>query len=188
MNIFEKFEYHTKRAKTSKLLECIFCLILISALFSCRLTAAPWWDLRFTDGSSTTAIEDMLESYILGASSMVYLANYSTPASATKITTSMNNRDSAGMDVKYVGDGTEGNYTGLQAHIPYRLDPAGSPISHNKILIIDPNYSDRLMVTGSGNYTSGGWSSQNSSWLTIIEPQIIDVYLNKFNLDRKSVV
>lgn len=165
---------------------------LLAALFTTsyfllstsRLISAPWWDLRFTDGNNGTydsSIEDMLESYILGASSMVYLANYSIPSVDTKITTSMNNRDTAGKDVKYVGDGTEGNYTGLQAGIPKVLDAAGTPIMHNKFLIIDPTESDRKLVTGSGNYTAGGWGNQDSAWLTVTDSVIINKYLAEFN-------
>ncbi|MEW6556511.1 MAG: lamin tail domain-containing protein [Elusimicrobiota bacterium] len=149
------------------------------------LFSAPWWDLRFTDGNNgtyDTSIENMLESYILGSSSMVYLANYSIPSVDTKITTSMNNRDSADLDVKYVGDGDEGNYTGLQAGIPAVLEPAGSPIMHNKFLIIDPNSSTkRKLVTGTGNYTSGGWGTQDNAWLTITDTNIINKYVAEYN-------
>lgn len=156
---------------------------LTFSLFHC-LYSAPWWDLRFTDGDNgtyDTAIENMLESYILGASSMVYLANYSIPSANTKITTSMNNRDSAGLDIKYVGDGGEGNYTGLQSGIPYTLDPAGSPIMHNKFLVIDPDGAKKRLVTGSGNYTAGGWGTQDNAWLMITDSNIINKYLAEFN-------
>jgi hypothetical protein len=181
MTIPGNFRAYKPVAGRLRRLRDIFFVSCIWLLLFCPLYSAQWWDLRFTDGSIDTAIENMLENYILGASSMVYLANYSTPSGSTKITTSMNNRDSAGLDVKYVGDGDYGNYTGLNAHIPFRLDPSGNPIMHNKFLIVDPVGVNRLMITGSGNYTSGGWGSQNSSWLTIIEPQIINVYLDKFN-------
>jgi phosphatidylserine/phosphatidylglycerophosphate/cardiolipin synthase-like enzyme len=149
-----------------------------------RLYSAGWWDLRFTDGNTgtyDTAIENMLQTYISGANSSVYLANYSVPKNNTKITTSMNNRSAAGLDVKYVGDGDEGNYTGLSAGIQKRLDPAGNPIMHDKFLIIDPNSSNRKLVTGSGNYTSGGWGNQDSTWLTVTDAGIINKYLAEFN-------
>ncbi|MDO8734934.1 MAG: phospholipase D-like domain-containing protein, partial [Elusimicrobiota bacterium] len=163
----------------------VFLSHFLTLSLSHSLFSAPWWDLHFTDGNNgtyDTAILNMLEGYILGANSVVYLANYSIPSSAnTKITTAMNNRDSAGLDVKYVGDGSEGKYPGLQAGILYKLDPAGDPIMHNKILIIDPSSSNRKLVTGSGNYTNGGWGTQDNQWLTITDAGIINKYVAEFN-------
>ncbi|MBI5573259.1 MAG: lamin tail domain-containing protein [Elusimicrobia bacterium] len=162
-------------------------LLLLTYSLTHLLHSAPWWDLRFCDGDSgfedPSAIENMLESYILSASSMVYLANFSVPSSDNKITSSMNNRDTAGLDVKYVGEGNNGNYTGLQAGIPYNLDPTvpSSIYMHNKFLIIDPNGSKKRLVTGSGNYTPGGWGSQDNAWLTITDSTIINKYLAEFN-------
>jgi len=185
-------KFSKKGSKSSVFGRCTLKGALLTALLATfyfllptsRLYSAPWWDLRFTDGNNgtyDTSIENMLNSYILGASSMVYLANYSIPSANTKITTSMNNRDTADKDVKYVGDGDEGNYTGLVAGVQKQLDPAGTPIMHNKFLIIDPTESDRKLVTGSGNYTSGGWGTQDNAWLTVTDSVIINKYLAEYN-------
>lgn len=174
-NSYKKYMRFSKR---------FWSLVFLTYSLAHSLFSAPWWDIRFTDGNQgtyDTAILNMLESYILGANSVVYLANYSIPSANTKITTAMNNRDSAGLNVKYVGDGTEGRYTGLQAGILSKLDPAGNPIMHDKFLLIDPSSSNRKLVTGSGNYTSGGWGTQDAAWLTITDPAIINKYLAEFN-------
>ena len=178
----------------------IFLIILSQTTF-----AATWWDLRFTDGNKSTydtAIENAIESMVLSASSRVYVANYSVPSVDTKLTTSMNDRYTAGCDVRYAGELSYGNYTGLNAGIPYILDSSdGSPYMHDKFIIIDPNYSNRIMLTGSGNFTSGGWGTQDDPFIITRDENIIKQYLNEYyelfsgnfhsagnTTDRKSVV
>ncbi len=160
-----------------------------------RLYSAPWWNVYFTAGDGTIGSASALETYIsdfmLKASSMCYVSNYSWSDTANnKVVLNINSLYSSGVDVKIVGDDAQGGTTNEPIHpditgtIPMndRTTAGSSQYMHDKVIIRDPNDSaNAAVMMGSGNFNEGGWESQNNTFLFLYNQALTLNYLAEFN-------
>lgn len=165
-------------------------------LFPSIAQAKPWWKLLFGEGDGSTGASDAagvgaaLKSYITSASSMVYVANFSwgSNGSVNAVEAGLNTANAAGKDARVVMDDTTDttDLTLPAAKKKGRVQDSGvTQIMHNKFIITDPNDTVKAkMATGSGNYSGGGWTSQNNTFMFLFGPQaqpVIQKYLAEFN-------
>ncbi|MBU2529042.1 fibronectin type III domain-containing protein [bacterium] len=173
-------------------------LLAIAALasFMCYpVHAASWWEVYFTAGDGTigsaSALETHISDFMLKASSMCYVSNYSWSDTANnKVVLNINSLYASGLDVKVVGDDAQGGIGSYPIHpditgtIPMndRTTGGSSEYMHNKLIIRDPNDSaNAAVMMGSGNFNEGGWESQNNTFLFLYDQDLTLNYLAEFN-------
>ncbi|MCD6311248.1 MAG: hypothetical protein J7M11_02200, partial [Elusimicrobia bacterium] len=174
----------------------IFLAVIFLVTFASSPShAARWWDVYFTAGDGTIGSASALETYIsdfmLKASSMCYVSNYSWSDTANnKVVLNINSLFSSGLDVKVVGDEAQGGSGDNPIHpditntIPMndRTTAGSSNYMHDKVIIRDPNdAANAALMTGSGNYNEGGWESQNNTFLFLYNKDLALNYLSEFN-------
>ncbi|MFH2083996.1 MAG: phospholipase D-like domain-containing protein, partial [Candidatus Omnitrophota bacterium] len=178
-----------------KLITSVPIFLLLFIMLPATAFAASWWEVYFTAGDGTIGSASALETYIsdfmLKASSMCYVANYSwSDTLNNKVVLNINSLDVSGVDVRVVGDDAQGSVTNEAIHpditatIPMndRTTAGSANYMHDKIIIRDPNDSvNAAVMMGSGNFNEGGWESQNNTFLFLYDQDLALNYLAEFN-------
>ncbi|MBU2652441.1 MAG: hypothetical protein KKA81_16055, partial [Bacteroidetes bacterium] len=139
-------------------------------------------------GAADTSQGASLDQFMAGTSSMCYVANYSwgTQGSVNAVENQLNLLNPT-YATRVIGDGVTPLSTDIEQTVAnglakLRSDTSASEIMHNKFIIRDPNDAAKAAtLMGSGNFSGGGWTAQNNSYLIIYNQQITQNYLSEFD-------
>ncbi len=131
-----------------------------------------------------TLTNDTIAAYILRAQQAVDIAIYNFTDDAT-IANAINNRYSAGVQVRVVSDGSTAQLglSLLNPNIPVveRINTSGTGIMHNKFIVVDPDSAANSWVfTGSTNWTDSNMSTDFNNVIIFQDQSIARGYRLEF--------
>jgi len=149
------------------------------------LETAVYFNERFTATTTTvdpTPMEEALIALIEGAQATLDVALYGL--NRTRVVSALIAAQGRGVAVRVIGDdeaaaddGYSASYQTLtDAGIPVVLDAEGSPIQHNKFLVVD----GRVVWTGSTNLTDTGLTLNANNSVAITSTTLAAVYTAEF--------
>lgn len=131
-----------------------------------------------------TLTNDTIAAYILRAQQAVDIAIYNFTDDVT-IANAINNRYSAGVQVRVVSDGSTAQLglSLLNPNIPVveRINTSGTGIMHNKFIVVDPDSAANSWVfTGSTNWTDSNMSTDFNNIIIFQDQSIARGYRLEF--------
>jgi phosphatidylserine/phosphatidylglycerophosphate/cardiolipin synthase-like enzyme len=131
-----------------------------------------------------SATNDTIAAYILRAQQAVDIAIYNFTDDVT-IANAINNRYSAGVQVRVVSDGSTAQLglSLLNPNIPVveRINTSGTGIMHNKFIVVDPDSAANSWVfTGSTNWTDSNMSTDFNNVIIFQDQSIARGYRLEF--------
>ncbi len=131
-----------------------------------------------------TLTNDTIAAYILRAQQAVDIAIYNFTDDVT-IANAINNRYSAGVQVRVVSDGSTAQLglSLLNPNIPVveRINTSGTGIMHNKFIVVDPDSAANSWVfTGSTNWTDSNMSTDFNNVIIFQDQSIARGYRLEF--------
>ncbi len=167
-----------------------FVMIVVFVLiqgFSGITYAENWWRVVFSRGNDvflpSCDVETYLAEFISTAENDIKIAGYTWGSGNNEpVTEGLNPAADGGMPVKAVGEEQNGFDPNFSANIQKLLDgTAGYPLMHNKFVVLDGESTGSRVMTGSMNWTSGGYSCQPNAMVIFYDDGIASAYSNEFD-------
>lgn len=141
--------------------------------------------MLFTVGGefqATNTFKSALISLIDNAQKTIDVAVYNLRDN--DVIDALNNAVTRGVTVRVFTDGDNNNagdpIKNLDANITVKDDGGNVNEMHHKFVVVDVDEADARVWTGSANFTSPSFSSQNNNAVIIKDPTVADIYRDEF--------
>lgn len=169
--------------------------LILSGWAATAADASPWWWAIFSKGdggslSSGSSIEDYIAQFMYSSqtSDTVYMASFTwgtgtnEPVNGTWGINSVANARagvSGRAPCRVIADGDDaGTISGqINSNVSLISSPSSGSATHNKIITL----GRRGVMTGSTNFTSGGYSNQPNNMVILWVPTVAQAYLTELD-------
>lgn len=133
--------------------------------------------------SPTDGVKFRIQSEIEGAEHSVYFLIFSF--TDDDLGDDLVDKYNAGRIVQGAFDAGQRNMTGSEydklrdAGIPVKMDDYDAKL-HHKVMIIDPGYSDGVVITGASNWSNSAFNRNDEDILIIRHPDVVNEYYGIF--------